>query len=109
MEWRGEGTVTVTGLAARAMMSERTFARRFKEQTGMTPAAYVETSRVQAARVALETSDRSIDAIALTTGFQSAERMRRAFHRHVGISAGDYRDRFRMNSGSSSLPRDGPG
>jgi len=101
--------LTVTGLAARAMMSERTFARRFKEQTGMTPAAYVETSRVQAARVALETSDRSIDAIALTTGFQSAERMRRAFHRHVGISAGDYRDRFRMNSGSSSLPRDGPG
>jgi AraC-like DNA-binding protein len=48
--------LTVTALAARAGLSERTFARRFKDETGMTPAAYVETARVQAARVALETT-----------------------------------------------------
>jgi AraC-like DNA-binding protein len=48
--------LTVTALAARAGLSERTFARRFKDETGMTPASYVETARVQAARVALETT-----------------------------------------------------
>lgn len=101
--------LTVTSLAARAMMSERTFARRFKDETGVTPAAYVETARVQAARVVLETTDHSIDQVALETGFQSSERMRRAFHRHVGISAGEYRDRFRMTSDPGARPRAGPG
>ncbi|MGV6820986.1 MAG: GlxA family transcriptional regulator, partial [Parvularcula sp.] len=87
--------LTVTALAARAMMSERTFARKFKEETNVTPAHYVEAARVQAARVELEQSDIGIEQIACKTGFQSAERMRRAFQRHVGISALDYRERFR--------------
>lgn len=87
--------LTVTALAARSCLSERTFARRFKEETGETPAAYVETVRVQSARVALETTDVGIEQIALETGFKSAERMRRAFQRHTGVSASDYRDRFR--------------
>lgn len=87
--------LTVTALAARAAMSERTFARKFKDETGMTPAAYVEAARVQAARVELEQSDTGIEQIAVQTGFQSAERMRRAFQRHVGVSASDYRERFR--------------
>lgn len=87
--------LTVTALAARVAMSKRTFARKFKDETGMTPAAYVEAARVQAARVELEQSDVGIEQIALKTGFQNAERMRRAFQRHVGVSASDYRERFR--------------
>ncbi len=87
-------SLTVTALAARACLSERTFARKFKEETGVTPAHYVEAARVQAARVELEQSDTGIEQIAFQTGFQSAERMRRAFQRHVGVSASDYRDRF---------------
>lgn len=87
--------LTVTALAARAAMSERTFARKFKDETGITPAHYVEAARVQAARVELEQSDTGIEQIAVHTGFNSAERMRRAFQRHVGVSASDYRDRFR--------------
>ncbi len=101
--------LTVTALAARASLSERTFARRFKEETGMTPAAYVETVRVQAARVALETTDRGIERIAVNTGFQSAERMRRAFQRHLGVSASDYRDRFRGGLAEVPAIRDRPG
>lgn len=88
-------SLTVTALAARAAMSERTFARKFKDETGMTPAHYVEAARVQAARVSLEQTHAGIEEIARQTGFQSAERMRRAFQRHVGVSASDYRDRFR--------------
>ena len=87
--------LTVTALAARAAMSERSFARKFKEETGATPAHYVEAARVQAARVELEQSDQGIERIALQVGFQNAERMRRAFQRHVGVSASDYRERFR--------------
>lgn len=104
-----EGNLTVTALAARAFLSERTFARRFKNETGMTPASYVEAARIQAARVALETDDAGIEEIARTTGFQSGERMRRAFQRLVGVSASDYRARFRQAPSGSARVRDGPG
>jgi transcriptional regulator GlxA family with amidase domain len=99
--------LTVTALAARAGLSERTFARRFKDETGLTPASYVETARVQAARVALETSPLGIETIAREAGFQTAERMRRAFQRHLGVSASEYRDRFR--GAEAGQIRDGPG
>lgn len=101
--------LTVTVLAARAGLSERTFARRFKDETGLTPAAYVETARVQAARVALETRPQGIEQIAFEVGFHSAERMRRAFQRHLGVSASEYRDRFRSAHHPDGQIRDGPG
>ncbi len=85
----------VPALAELACMSDRSFARKFKDTIGMTPASYVETARLQAARIKLEQSDTLIDRIAVDTGFGNAERMRRAFQRHLGISASDYRERFR--------------
>lgn len=100
--------LTVTALAARAGLSERTFARRFKGETGMTPAAYVETARVQAARVALETTATGVEQVAIGAGFQNAERMRRAFQRHLGVSASEYRERFRGSHETHALIRDGP-
>ena len=90
--------LTVTHLAARSNMSERTFARKFKDETGVTPAHYVEAARLQAARVELEQSDTPVEQIAVQAGFLSAERMRRAFQRHLGVSATDYRERFRPRS-----------
>jgi transcriptional regulator GlxA family with amidase domain len=101
--------LTVTALAARAGLSERTFARRFREETGLTPAAYVETARLQAARVALETTPQGIEQVAFACGFQSAERMRRAFQRHLGISASEYRDRFRGPCAEPAQPAPGAG
>lgn len=90
--------LTVTTLAARACMSERSFARKFKEATGMTPAQYVEIARLQVARVQLEQTNDLIEVVALNVGFTNPERMRRAFQRHLGISASDYRDRFQSRS-----------
>lgn len=98
-----DAPLSVTAFAARAFMSERSFARRFKDETGITPAAYVEAARVQSARVALETTDTGIEQIALHTGFQNAERMRRAFNRLLGVSPSDYRDRFRRAADGASL------
>ncbi len=76
-------------------MSERNFARAFRNELGMTPAAYVETTRVEAARIALESGDAPVETVALANGFGTVETMRRAFHRRLGVGPADYRARFR--------------
>ncbi len=87
----------LAALARRASVSERHFRRLFLEQTGTTPARYVERVRVEAARVLLERTSNPIDAVATACGFGSPETMRRAFLRVVGVGPGDYRARFRTS------------
>jgi len=84
----------VETLAARAVMSPRNFARAFRRETGITPAAYVETLRVEAARQRLERSSEPVDQVAAQTGFGTPETMRRAFARRVGVAPAEYRSRF---------------
>ena len=86
--------LSVPALAARAYMSERNFARAFRAETGMTPAAYVEAARVERARRELETTDLSVQAVAARCGFGTVETMRRAFGRRLGVNPAAYRDRF---------------
>jgi len=86
--------LSVPALARRACMSERNFARAFREETGVTPAAYVEVARVESARIALETGDLPVETIARQAGFGTVETMRRAFRRRVGVSPAGYRGRF---------------
>ena len=90
--------LSVRALARRACMSDRNFARAFRRETGMTPGAYVESARVERARIALETGDLPVEAIALQAGFGTVETMRRAFRRRVGVSPNDYRTRFRRQA-----------
>jgi transcriptional regulator GlxA family with amidase domain len=78
------GPLTVERLAARAAMSERHFARAFAAETGLTPAKAVERLRLEAARSAVETGGRPIEAVAREAGFADPERMRRAFLRAFG-------------------------
>jgi len=87
--------LSVAALAARAFMSERNFARAFRRETGMTPAAHVEAARVERARTELEQTALPIEAIATRCGFGSVETLRRAFHRRLGVAPADYRRRFR--------------
>jgi transcriptional regulator GlxA family with amidase domain len=87
--------LSVPTLAARAHMSERNFARAFRKELGMTPGAYVETARVEAARIALESGGTPVEAVAGQTGFGTVETMRRAFHRRLGVGPADYRARFK--------------
>ena len=89
-----DADLSVPALARRVAMSERNFARAFRREVGMTPAAYVETSRVESARIALETGSEPIELLARRTGFGTVETMRRAFRRRLGVSPGDYRNRF---------------
>ncbi|MBI1180040.1 MAG: helix-turn-helix domain-containing protein [Alphaproteobacteria bacterium] len=87
--------LTVPALAERAGMSERTFARVFRAETGVTPAEFVERARTEAARRDLEHTGRPVARIAYDCGFGSMERMRRTFIRRLGVGPKAYRDRFR--------------
>ena len=84
----------VDRLAERACMSPRNFARAFRRELGMTPAAYVEALRVDHARGRLESTAEKLDAVARASGFGTVETMRRAFHRRLGVGPADYRQRF---------------
>jgi transcriptional regulator GlxA family with amidase domain len=88
------GALDVPNLAERAGMSERTFSRVFRQQTGTTPAAFVEQARVDRAKALLEASDWTLERIAERSGFGSIAALHRAFRRRVGSTPGEYRDRF---------------
>ncbi len=89
-----DSDLSVPTLAERACMSPRNFARTFRKEVGVTPAAYVEAARVEAARVALDGSQEPIDSVARRCGFGTVETMRRAFHRRLGVGPSSYRERF---------------
>jgi transcriptional regulator GlxA family with amidase domain len=88
------GDHSVPRLAKRAALSERHFARVFIAETGTTPARFVERVRVEAARDLLEAGPMSVEPVAEEVGFGSAETMRRAFLRVLGVGPADYRARF---------------
>lgn len=76
--------MSVDLLADKMGMSARTFARLFREETGLTPAKAVERMRLEAARAMLATGAGSMDIVAEAAGFGKTERMRRAFQRFCG-------------------------
>jgi AraC family transcriptional activator FtrA len=85
---------SASSLARRAMMSDRTFARRFVAETGTTPHKWLTQQRILAARSLLEESDLGVEQIATRVGFNSAVVMREHFRREIGLAPVDYRRRF---------------
>jgi transcriptional regulator GlxA family with amidase domain len=92
---------TVEALADTAHMSPRTFARRFRAETGTTPHAWVTSQRVMRAEQLLETTDRSVDWIAGEVGFGTAAMLRHHFTKARSVSPQRYRRTF-----SSVEPRE---
>jgi transcriptional regulator GlxA family with amidase domain len=84
----------VESLAARAGMSPRTFARAYAARTGRTPARTVELMRLEAARRALEETDRPLKRVAVEVGYGEEQTLRRVFQRRFGVAPSDYRMRF---------------
>jgi transcriptional regulator GlxA family with amidase domain len=80
------GDCSVERLAAQAALSGRALSRLFVQETGSTPAKFVERARVRLACELMEETDLRMAAIAVRSGFGSDERMRRAFHRVLGVS-----------------------
>ncbi len=85
---------TVEALAARSLMSTRTFARRFAAETGTTPVKWLTTQRVLLAEHLLEDTGLGLEQIAARAGFGSAALLRHHFQRVVGIAPTEYRRRF---------------
>lgn len=86
---------TLDALAKRAGMSRRTFTRRFRQITGTSVNPWLAHQRVTQAQRMLETSDASIEQIALQTGFGSALSLRQHFTRELRTSPSEYRSNFR--------------
>lgn len=86
--------LTVDQLAAKAHMSPRTFARRFKADHGATPAAWLARQRIIQAQRMLEQTDLGLDRIAYECGFGSAAVLRQNFARVLGTTPTAYRARF---------------
>ncbi len=92
------GDHRLPALAAAASMSVRHFARVFTSETGQSPGRFVERVRLEAARADLEAADDTLEVVAQRCGLGSAESLRRAFHRHLGVSPDAYRRRFRTTT-----------
>jgi len=87
--------LSVIRLAERGAMSVRTLHRKFEAITGMTPAQWVQNSRILYAQTLLETSEKSIEQVALLSGFGSPSTFRERFRAIVGVSPMSYRRAFR--------------
>ena len=93
--------ITVQALARQANMSERTFARRFHDETGTTPHQWLTQQRLVAAQRSLETTRDSIDEVAEAAGFDTAETLRHHFRRVFGTTPTAYRNRFALSKPGS--------
>jgi len=86
--------LSAEALAERANLSARHFTRRFKAAFGTTPADFVEHLRLSEARERLNLPDQTIDGVAYSVGFKSADAFRRAFERRYGLAPSTYRKHF---------------
>jgi AraC family transcriptional regulator len=86
---------SVTDLAQLCGLSRGHFARSFRQSLGVTPAKYVEASRIRRAKAQLAETDEPIGGLATRLGFSSAAAFSKVFHRAVGRSPTDYRQRMR--------------
>lgn len=86
--------ITVPALARRAQMSERTFARRFRAETGTTPAGWTARQRLLRAQELLERSEAPVEEVARRSGFGNAAALRHHFARAIGTTPKAYRRAF---------------
>jgi transcriptional regulator GlxA family with amidase domain len=87
--------LTVEKLADRLGMSPRHFTRICLRETNMNPGQFVDRMRVEAAQQMIDSSNMGLKEIAGLCGFRTADTMRRTFSKVLGITAGEYMDRFR--------------
>lgn len=105
LDWIRENAhrpLSVDELAQQAATSPRTFARRFREQTGTTPLQWLITARVRRAQELLETTFLTVDAIGTAVGFDGGAALRGRFQRTVGVSPNAYRRSFGIAMGEAA-------
>ncbi|WP_148616167.1 GlxA family transcriptional regulator [Nocardioides rubriscoriae] len=88
--------VTLPQLAQQASMSVRTFNRRFRAETGLTPGAWLVQQRLRHAQRLLEAGDLGVDEVAARSGFGTAASLRAHLRAATGVSPSAYRATFRL-------------
>jgi transcriptional regulator GlxA family with amidase domain len=96
--------LSAEALANRANLSSRQFTRRFKALFGTTPGDFVEHLRLSEARERLVLPNQTVDAVAHSVGFKSADAFRRAFERRFGLKPTTYRKQLAPNNGTRKGP-----
>lgn len=96
--------VDLAALAGSASMSVRTFTRRFREETGMSPNRWLTQQRVERVRHLLESTDLPVDRIAADAGFATPASLRQHLHATLGVSPLAYRRTFRAAKGVVEEP-----
>ncbi|BBP73170.1 transcriptional regulator [Pseudomonas sp. Seg1] len=94
LQGTGATEVSLTTMAERAGLEERTFLRRFRAATGLKPTEYCQHLRVGKAREMLEFTNGTIDHIAWTVGYQDPGAFRAIFKKVTGLAPSEYRARF---------------
>ena len=94
----------IATLAEQAGMSERSFVRHYRADTGQTPARAVEQIRIETARRLLSGTSIPIKRLAVQCGFGSEETLRRSFLRAMGVTPQAYRERFSVSAADSAMP-----
>jgi transcriptional regulator GlxA family with amidase domain len=87
--------VDLDTIAETARMSRRTLVRRFREETGTSPMAWLTDARLDHARELLELTDEPVENLGRLTGLGSPASVRAIFHRRLGTSPQEYRAMFR--------------
>jgi transcriptional regulator GlxA family with amidase domain len=86
----------VAALEERSGLPSRTFKRRFKQATGLTPVAYVQEVRVDRAKALLESSNTPVDQIGWRVGYEDITYFRRLFKRVTSLRPSEYRRKFKL-------------
>ncbi len=97
--------ITIGEMARWAAMSERTFMRRFRATTGMTPGNWITHQRIARAKDLLERSSLAIDQVAARSGLGTAMTLRHHFRERIGLSPVEYRKRFSQVGTAASIVR----
>jgi transcriptional regulator GlxA family with amidase domain len=92
LEQRFTGPIAIQALAEVLSTSQPTLVRRFRRALGVTPKAYVQQLRLQAATRMLEKSNRSVDRIAELIGFSDSRLFRTMFRQQTGMTATEWRE-----------------
>lgn len=90
--------VDLAKMAKIAGLEVRTFLRRFKKATTLKPTEYCQRLRIGKSREMLESTRQSIEKISWAVGYEDPASFRRIFHRIMGLSPSDYRNRFTVPS-----------
>lgn len=95
--------ISVDDILAQVPVSKRNFSRRFREETGESPAGFVQRMRIERAKSLLETSDLPVDRILEKIGYTDNSSFSRQFRNHTMMTPKEYRERFRVAVAKQAL------